>query len=85
MVDPLPRRGQGPGEDRQGIRAALDVTGTPPPAGSPAPGTIDLDTAGIDTAMGTKSTNDGICKFTFARNETVTNLVLIGGRALVRE
>lgn len=72
MVDPLPR-GKDPDQIAQGIRAALDVTGTPPPAGSPAPGTIDLDTAGIDTAMGTKGTNDGgIYKFTFARNETVS-------------
>jgi len=51
--------GKNPDQIAQGIRAALDVTGTPPPAGSPAPGTIDLDTVGIDTAMGTKGTNDG--------------------------
>lgn len=58
-----------------GLRAALDVTGTPPP--SPAPPTpppVDLDTAAIDRALGAKGTNDGgIYKFTFARRETVTD------------
>jgi hypothetical protein len=53
-------------------RSALDQTATPPPApATPAP-PPDLDTAGIDAALGTKGTNDGgIYKFTFARKEPV--------------
>jgi len=56
-----------------GVRAALDQTGTPPPAApTPAP-PLDLDAAGIDNAVGAAGTNDGgIYKFTFVRNETLT-------------
>ena len=54
------------------IPAALDKTATPPataPEPAPAP---DLDTAGIDAAMGSKGTADGgIYKFTYARAEAV--------------
>ncbi|MBB5629154.1 DUF1259 domain-containing protein [Sphaerisporangium krabiense] len=55
------------------IRAALDVTATPPPpAAAPKPA-LRLDTAAIDQAMGTKGTNDGgIYKFTFKRTKPVT-------------
>jgi Domain of Unknown Function (DUF1259) len=56
------------------LRAALDVTATPPAptASSPAP-TPQIDTAAIDRAMGTKGTNDGaIYKFTFKRTSPVT-------------
>ncbi|GAA4585663.1 DUF1259 domain-containing protein [Planotetraspora phitsanulokensis] len=57
------------------VRAALDATATPaaPPApSSPAPA-LDIDTAAIDRAMGTKGTNDGgIYKFTFKRTAPVT-------------
>ncbi|GII56501.1 peptidase M23 [Planotetraspora thailandica] len=59
----------------QSVRAALDATATPtaPPApSSPAPA-LDIDTAAIDRAMGTKGTNDGgIYKFTFKRTGPVT-------------
>lgn len=56
------------------VRAALDVTATPiaPAPTTPAP-SLDLDTAALDQAMGTKGTNDGgIYKFTFKRTEPVT-------------
>jgi hypothetical protein len=58
----------------QGLRAALDATAIPPAARpttqKPAP--IDLDTAGIDAALGRKGTADGgIDKFTLARKETI--------------
>jgi Domain of Unknown Function (DUF1259) len=56
------------------LRAALDVTATPPAptASSPAPAP-QIDTAAIDQAMGTKGTNDGgIYKFTFKRTSPVT-------------
>lgn len=43
----------------KGVKAALDVTATPP-AGDPAPpAQLDLDTAAIDAAMGIKGKNDG--------------------------
>lgn len=65
--------GKNPDAIAKGIKTALNATGTPPPAKPAAPGTIDLDTAGVDKAMGTKGTNDGgIYKFSFARKETVT-------------
>jgi hypothetical protein len=55
------------------VKAAVDKTATPPPA-PPAPaGTVDLDTAGIDAAVGGKGAVDGgVYKFTFARRETIT-------------
>ena len=59
----------------QGLKTALTVTAIPP--ASPAPPTqppIDLDTAGIDKAIGRKGTADGgIYKFTIARKETITD------------
>ncbi|GAA3839738.1 DUF1259 domain-containing protein [Streptomyces chiangmaiensis] len=59
----------------RGLRAAFDRTGTPPPARpllSP-PRPVDLDTAGIDAALGVKgSTDEGIYKNTFVRRETIT-------------
>ena len=58
-----------------GVRAALDKTATPPPATPPPSGTIDLDTAGIDAALGTRGKNDnGIYKFSFPRNEVITDM-----------
>jgi hypothetical protein len=56
----------------QGVRAALDQTTTPPPAPAEPPPSLDLDTAGIDAALGMPGTNDGgIYKFSFGRNEMV--------------
>ncbi|WP_228640579.1 DUF1259 domain-containing protein [Microtetraspora sp. AC03309] len=58
----------------RGIRAALDQTATPPASTPSSPTPIDLDTAGIDAALGTKGTNDGgVYKFTFARREDVSS------------
>ncbi|EME60922.1 DUF1259 domain-containing protein [Amycolatopsis decaplanina] len=58
----------------QGIKAALDVTTTPPAVDPTPPPPLDLDTAGIDAALGAKGTNDGgIYKFSFACGETVTS------------
>lgn len=58
----------------RGLRAALDRTGTPPPSPPAPPRPVDLDTAGIDAALGVKgSTDDGIYKSLFVRRETVTD------------
>ncbi|MEU9125788.1 DUF1259 domain-containing protein [Streptomyces sp. NPDC048506] len=58
----------------RGLRAAFDRTGTPPPLPlSPEP-PVELDTAGIDAALGVKgSTDEGIYKCVFVRRETVTD------------
>ncbi len=59
----------------KGLKSALVATATPP--ASPPPATqpsIALDTAGIDKALGRKGTADGgICKFSIARKDTVTD------------
>lgn len=59
----------------QGLRAALDATAIAPAAAPPAQQPpIDLDTAGIDTALGRKGTPDGgIDKFTLARKDTIAD------------
>ncbi|MFN2497012.1 MAG: DUF1259 domain-containing protein [Pseudonocardiaceae bacterium] len=58
----------------KGVKAAMDVTATPPASAPAPPGQLDLDTAAIDAAMGTTGKNDGgIYKFSFARTETVTS------------
>jgi len=60
----------------QGLKAALDGTAIPaaaaaPPAQQPP---IDLDTAGIDAALGRKGTADsGVYKFTVARKDTIVD------------
>ncbi|WP_414170279.1 DUF1259 domain-containing protein [Streptoverticillium reticulum] len=58
-----------------GLREALDCTGTPagvPPSKTPPP--VDLDTAGIDRALGAKGSNDqGIYKCVFARRERISD------------
>ncbi|WP_171161797.1 DUF1259 domain-containing protein [Streptomyces sp. I05A-00742] len=54
------------------LRSALKATGTPPATGLPPKVQLDLDTAGIDAALGTKGGTEGeIYKIVFARNETV--------------
>nr|WP_285562925.1 DUF1259 domain-containing protein [Streptomyces hygroscopicus] len=59
----------------KGLKSALAATATPP--ASPAAATqppVDLDTAGIDRAIGRKGTADGgIYKFSLARKDTVTD------------
>lgn len=65
--------GHHPGALARGLRAAFDRTDTPPPRPSSQRG-VDLDTAGIDTALGVKGTvDDGIYKSIFVRGETITD------------
>src|SRR5439155_1432577 len=67
--------GDDPVQLAQGLKAALDTTAIPPAAapGGPQP-PVDLDTAGIDNALGRKGTADGgIYKFTIARKDTITD------------
>ncbi len=70
----------------QGLKAALDATAIPAPAAPPAAQPpVEVDTAGIDAALGRKGTADGgIYKFTVARNQTITadNYVLPAGLGL---
>ncbi|MFH8618806.1 DUF1259 domain-containing protein [Streptomyces sp. NPDC017979] len=56
------------------LRAALDRTATPPPRPTPPAEPLDLDTAGIDAALGTKGVSNGeVYTCLFLRRETVTN------------
>ncbi|MCK7622520.1 DUF1259 domain-containing protein [Streptomyces sp. RS10V-4] len=58
----------------RGLRAAFDRTGTPLPRPSSQAKPRDLDTAGIDEAMGAKgSGDDGIYKCIFVRREQITD------------
>lgn len=58
----------------RGLRAAFDRTGTPPPRPPARAHRVDLDTAGIDAALGVKgSTDEGIYKCVFVRRETITD------------
>jgi hypothetical protein len=58
----------------QGLKAALDATAIPAPTPAPAvQPPVQVDTAGIDAALGRKGSADGgIYKFTVARNQTIT-------------
>jgi hypothetical protein len=56
----------------QGVKAALDATAIPAPTPPGPQPPVDLDTAGIDKALGRKGTADGgLYKFTIARKETI--------------
>ncbi|MGW1378871.1 DUF1259 domain-containing protein [Streptomyces sp. NPDC002446] len=58
----------------RGLRAALDRTGTPPALPSAPARLVDLDTVGVDAALGVKgSVDDGIYKSVFVRRETVSD------------
>ena len=58
----------------RGIKAALDATAIPAPAPPGPQPPVDLDTAGIDKALGRKGTADGgLYKFTLARDDTITD------------
>lgn len=59
----------------QGLKAALDATAIAPAAAPPAQQPpVDLDTAGIDAALGRKGTPDGgLYKFTLARQDTIVD------------
>jgi Domain of Unknown Function (DUF1259) len=58
-----------------GIKAALDATAIAPPAAPPAhQPPVDLDTAGIDAALGRKGNPDGgLYKFNLARQDTIVD------------
>jgi hypothetical protein len=63
----------------RGVRTILDHTDTPPPARQSVAPPLELDTAGIDAALGVKGTSDGgVYSCVFVRRETVTD----GGRVL---
>ncbi|ANW22383.1 DUF1259 domain-containing protein [Streptomyces clavuligerus] len=69
--------GKDPVAIARGVRAGLDRTATPPPAPPPT-GPIDLDTDGIDTALGIKGSGvDGIYKAAFIRAEKVVDSHLV--------
>ncbi|MFJ2576729.1 DUF1259 domain-containing protein [Kitasatospora aureofaciens] len=56
----------------RGLRIALDFTGTPPPHPPRPPRPLDLDTAGIDAALGAVGTSsDDVHACVFVRRETV--------------
>ncbi|BDM69934.1 peptidase M23 [Streptomyces nigrescens] len=58
----------------RGLQAAFKRTDTPPPLPSTRRQRVDLDTAGIDAALGAKgSIDDGIYKCIFVRRETITD------------
>jgi hypothetical protein len=58
-----------------GVKAALDATAIAPVAASPAQQPpVDLDTAGIDAALGRKGNPDGgLYKFNLARQDTIVD------------
>jgi hypothetical protein len=66
--------GQGNPQDlARGIRAALDATGTPPPSDAQQP-PPELDTGGIDAALGRKGTAEGgAYKFSVPRRDTISD------------
>jgi hypothetical protein len=58
----------------QGVKAALGATAIPAPTPPGPQPPVDLDTAGIDKALGRKGTADsGLYKFTIARKDTITD------------
>lgn len=58
----------------RGVRAALNRTGTRPPAPSEPPPPLDLDTEGIDAALGCRGAPDGrVYRCTWVRRETVVD------------
>ncbi|MBZ4318049.1 DUF1259 domain-containing protein [Streptomyces huiliensis] len=58
----------------EALRSALRATGTPPGTGLPVKKQLDLDTAGIDRALGARGDTEGeIYKIVFARNETIVD------------
>ncbi|KNB50989.1 DUF1259 domain-containing protein [Streptomyces caatingaensis] len=73
------RHGHDPVHLAHGLRAVVRATGTPPPPPPARPRPLDLDTAGIDAALGVPGTTaNGVHVCTFIRRETVVD----HGRAL---
>ncbi|MFI1829637.1 DUF1259 domain-containing protein [Streptomyces sp. NPDC020412] len=65
--------GKDPVAIARGLRAGLDQTATPPPE-TPPTDPVDLDTAGIDAALGIKGSSvDGIYKAAFIRAEKIVD------------
>ncbi|NKY25901.1 LppY/LpqO family protein [Nocardia gamkensis] len=67
-----------PAQLAKGLKAALDATAIPPaavpPAAAPQP-PMDIDTAGVDAALGRTGTADGgLYEFTLTRAETITDM-----------
>lgn len=64
--------GADPVDLAKGLRAAMDAARTPRGADDADDDAVDLDTAGIDRALGAKGRQQGgVYKVTFARKETV--------------
>lgn len=59
----------------QGLKAVLEATAIPPAAAPPPPQPpVDLDTTGVDQALGRKGTPDnGLLKYTLARRDTISD------------
>jgi hypothetical protein len=57
----------------QGLRAALEATSIGPPTPAPAqPPPVDIDTAGVEQALGRKGTADGgLFKYSIPRRDTI--------------
>jgi hypothetical protein len=64
-----------PAQLAAGLKAALDATAIPPATAAPAQQPpLDVDTAGIDAALGRKGTpNNGLYQYTIARRDTITD------------
>ncbi|MGY4101883.1 DUF1259 domain-containing protein [Nocardia sp. R16R-3T] len=64
-----------PAQLAKGLKAALDATAIAPAAAPPAQQPpVDIDTAGVDAALGRKGTADGgLYKFTIARADTIVD------------
>jgi len=62
-----------PAQLAAGVKAALDATAIAPAAAPPPQQPpVDLDTAGIDAALGRKGTQDGgLLKYSIARKDTI--------------
>jgi hypothetical protein len=64
-----------PAQLAKGLQTALAATAITPPAAPPAQQPpVDIDTAGVDAALGRKGTADGgLYKYNLARAETITD------------
>ncbi|GAA0387650.1 LppY/LpqO family protein [Streptomyces luteireticuli] len=67
-------QGRDPVRMARGLRAVVEATGTPPPPPPARPRPIDLDTVGIDRALGVPGTTaNGVHACTFIRRETIVD------------
>ncbi|MBH1933764.1 DUF1259 domain-containing protein [Streptomyces sp. AV19] len=66
--------GRDPADLARRLRSVVEETGTPPPPPPTGPCPIDLDTAGIDAALGVPGTTaNGVHVCTFIRRETIVD------------